>query len=181
MSRSGEAPALATDRAALTLRTIYDYSDYGFIVSASVTEVLEVVPIRADDQEAFLFFYYKPDLAARRFCLFNLHCFLKRTESLDDFAHSLGTSMRAVALADTRLFGLPARTYTRPIRMRDLFDGAPQIIDFIGGAPDLLVRDSHTYFRHRHGHFYTGMLHEPGDDAKYDAIRRTLLGAIRLV
>jgi hypothetical protein len=181
MSVAAKAPALALDRGLLATRATYDYSDYGFVVSASLGDTFEIVPSRADDQEAFLFFYPKRDLEAGTFCLFNLHAFLKKTESLDDFAHGLGNSMKHVPLADTRVLGVPARTYARVIAMRDLFDGAPQVIDFIGGTPDLKVRDSHTYFRHRHNHYYTGMLHEPGADAHYDALRAQLFDHIRLV
>jgi hypothetical protein len=65
--------------------------------------------------------------------------------------------------------------------MKELFEGAPQVIDFIGGRPELLVVDSHLYFQHRHNHYYSGMIHEPGNDDAYDTLRRTLLTGIRLI
>jgi hypothetical protein len=66
--------------------------------------------------------------------------------------------------------------------MGDLFQGAPQVIDFIGGRPDLEVVDSHVYFSHRHAHYYTGMLHSaeiPADEMT--ALRGRMLVGIRLV
>ena len=65
--------------------------------------------------------------------------------------------------------------------MSDLFKGAEQVIGFIGGKPDLLVTDSHTYFTHRHNHYYSGLIHMPGDDQRYDTLRRYLFDTIVLV
>ena len=65
--------------------------------------------------------------------------------------------------------------------MSDLFAGAAPVIDFIGGRPGLVVRDSHSYFGHRHNHYYSGMLHLPGDAAKYDKLRATLFELVRFV
>jgi hypothetical protein len=174
-------PALDRDRAPLLNRGIYDFSDYGFHMNASLSAVFEIVPIETSDQEAFLFFYPKDQLRDGTFSLFNLHAFLKRTGSLEDFAHSLGPSVRNIALENTTALGVPAKIYHRTIAMKELFEGAPQVIDFIGGRPELLVVDSHLYFQHRHNHYYSGMIHEPGNDDAYDTLRRTLLTGIRLI
>jgi hypothetical protein len=174
-------PALDSDRGPLKDRTRYDFSDYGFVVDATMSSDFEIVPVQANDEEAFLFCYPRRDLDSPRFSLYNLHAFLKRTGTLDDFAHSLGPSVRTIELSDTTVLGVPARIYHRSITMKDLFEGAPQVIDFIGGSPDLLVVDSHCYFRHRHNHYYTGMIHSPGADDSYEALRQQLFAGIRLV
>jgi len=106
---------------------------------------------------------------------------VKRTGSLNDFAHSLGPSVKMIALDDTTVLGLPAKIYRRTIAMKDLFEGAPQVIDFIGGSPDLVVVDSHCYFRHRHNHYYSGMIHTPGEDQIYDSLRLKLFAGIQLI
>jgi hypothetical protein len=137
--------------------------------------------VEVNDEEAFLFFYPKRDLNSPRYSLYNLHGFLKRTGSLEDFAHSLGPSVRTIALSDTTVLGSPAKIYLRTIAMKDLFEGAPQVIDFIGGSPKLVVVDSHCYFRHRHNHYYSGMMHSPGGDESYDDLRQLLFAGIRLV
>ncbi len=177
----GRAPALDQDRGPLQIRSIYDYADYGFTVRGSLNERFEIIPIRTDDAEAFVFFYPKDDLQAGRFSLLNFHAFLKRTGSLEDFAHSLGPSVASIALTPTRVLDVEGLTYERVILMRDLFAGAPEIIDFIGGRPDLTVFDSHTYFRHRFNHYYTGLLHEPGDEVRYRRLRTELFAGIRLI
>lgn len=177
----GGIPALKQYRRPLHDRCRYDFSDYGFTISVSLEEDFEVVPVRVDDEEAFLFFYPKADLERGRFALFNLHCFLKKTGSLEEFAHSLGESVRTISLLPTEVFGVAAKTYVRVIAMKDLFAGAAQVIDFIGGKPGLVVRDSHIYFQHRQNHYYTGMLHEPGGDQEYDALRARLFTRIRLI
>jgi hypothetical protein len=180
-SKTRHIPALENDRRPLTDRLRYDFSDYGFIVSGKLSEVFEIIPVQVNEAEAFLFFYPKEDLKSGRFSLFNLHAFLKYTGKIDEFAHSRGTSVSTIPLEATEAFELPALTYQRVISMKDLFEGAPQVIDFIGGTPDLVVRDSHTYFEHRHAHFYTGMLHEPNDNEKYDTLRQQLFAGVRLV
>jgi hypothetical protein len=177
---SRNIPALQSDRKTLVDRSRYDFTDYGFVLNASLDVLFEVIPVHATQAEAFFFFYPKDDLASGRYSHYNLHAFLKRTGSLDDFAHSLGASVRTITLEPTDVLGVPAKTYRRQILMKDLFEGAAQVIDFIGGRPDLLVVDSHTYFQHRHNHYYSGMLHEPGNDDKYDLVRQTLFDGIRL-
>jgi hypothetical protein len=174
-------PALERDRSPLQGRLQFDFSDYGFIASQSLEEDFEIVPVQVNDEEAFLFFYPRRDLGSPRYSLYNFHCFLKRSATLEDFAHSLGPSVRAIALSDTTAFGSPAKIYRRTIAMKDLFEGAPQVIDLIGGSPELVVVDSHCYFLHRHNHYYSGMLHEPGSDESYDDLRRTLFDGIHLV
>lgn len=174
-------PALANDRLPLTERIRYDFSDYGFVVSGKLSEVFEIVPVQVTEEEAFLFFYPKDDLESGSFSLFNLHVFLKYRGSIEEFAHSRGASVSSIPLDATEAFGLPALTYQRDISMEALFEGAPQVIDFIGGSADLVVRDSHTYFLHRHSHFYTGMLHELPESEKYEMLRRQLFAGVRLV
>lgn len=181
MTTATNIPALDKDRAALQERLRYDFSDYGFVVSASLAKDFEIVPVSVTDEEAFLFFYPKRDLNSSRYSLYNFHCFLKKTVPLEDFAHSLGPSVRTIGLSDTTILGLPAKIYRRTIAMKALFEGAPQVIDFIGGSPDLIVVDSHCYFRHRHNHYYSGMLHSPGEDESYDELREQLFAGIRLV
>jgi hypothetical protein len=178
---SRNIPALERDRGPLQERLQYDFSDYGFMVSASLAKDFEIVPVEANDEEAFLFFYPKRDLNSPRYSLYNFHCFLKRTGTVEDFAHSLGPSVRTIALTDTRVLGSPAKIYRRTITMQDLFEGAPQVIDFIGGSPDMVVVDSHCYFLHRHNHYYSGMLHSPGSDESYDDLRQQLFSGIHLI
>lgn len=62
-------------------------------------------------------------------------------------------------------------------RVYDLFEGAPQVIDF----PGVVVVDSHCYFRHRHNHYYSGMLHNPGNDESYERLREQLFAGIQLL
>lgn len=174
-------PARQSDRTPLTERARFDFSDYGFVIDARLEEAFDIVPSRLDGEECFFFFFPLEDMGSGRFSLFNLHCFLKKTGSLDDFAHGLGPSMANISLDDREAFGLPARGYVRQITMANLFQGAPQVIDFIGGRPDMEVRDSHVYFMHRHCHWYTGMLHEPGDEARYDTLRERLMAGIKMV
>jgi hypothetical protein len=173
--------ALDNDLRALQERLQYDFSDYGFVVSASLASDFEIVLVSVTDEEAFLFFYPKRDLNSPRYSLFNLHCFLKKTGTLEDFAHSLGPSVRTIGLSDTTVFGLSAKIYHRTIAMKDLFEGAPQVIDFIGGSPEMVVVDSHCYFSHRHNHYYSGMLHSPGEDERYDELRQRLFAGIHLL
>lgn len=173
------SPAYGADRTPLRQRMRYDFSDYGFTIDGNLSSTFEIVPIRADDQEAFMFFFPREDIANGVYSLLNLHIYLKRTGSIEDFAHSLGPSVATIPLSATRAFGLPAVGYSRVITMRALFEGAPQIIDFIGGHPDMTVRDSHVYFMHRHNHCYTGIMHRPGDEARYDALRELLFAGVR--
>jgi len=177
----GKIPALSRDRGPLRSRSQYDFSDYGFIVDVALGNDFEIVPVETNDEEAFLFFYPKRDLDSLRYSLYNLHAFLKRTGSLEDFAHSLGPSVQNIALSDTTALGTPAKIYRRTIAMKDLFEGAPQVIDFIGGSPDLVVVDSHCYFQHRHNHYYSGMMHSLGADESYDQLRQQLFNGIHLV
>lgn len=172
------APARQLDRSALRARTVFDFRRYGFELRGALAATFDIVPVRADDDEVFLFFFPLADLAAGRFALFNLHGFVKRREPLDDFAHSLGPSVATIPLEDTRFGEKPARTYVRRIAMKDLFSGAPQVIEFIGGYPDLSVRDSHTYFLHGEMRYYTGMLHASEENGQYDALRAELTRGI---
>lgn len=175
------APAYRSDRALLQRRLLYDFSDYGLRLPGALAETFEIVPTRADDQELFCFFFPREDIAAGHWSLFNLHVFLNYIGTLESFAHSRGASVATIALSPGSAFGVEALTYEREIAMRDLFQGAPQVIDFIGGRPDLVVRDSHTYFMNRHNHCYTGMLHPSGDSARYDALRTRLFQQVELV
>lgn len=174
-------PALGYDRKPLMDRARFDFTDYGFTISGSLLKAFETIPMEVSDQAAFLFFYPKDDLAIGKFSLFNFHCFLKYSGSIEDFAHSRGASVQNIALDDTTFNGIPAKIYHRTISMKGLFEGASQVIDLIGGKPDMVVVDSHLYFMHRHAHFYSGMIHEPGDDARYETLRSLLFAGISLV
>lgn len=174
-------PALGYDRKPLLERAKYDFSDYGFTIDVTLSQVFEAIPMEVSDQEAFLFFYPKDDLAIGKFSLFNFHCFLKYIGSIEDFAHSRGASVQTIGLDDSTFNGVPAKIYHRTISMKDLFQGASQVIDLIGGRPDMVVADSHLYFMHRHAHFYSGMIHEPGDADRYDALRTLLFSGISLI
>src|SRR4051812_23357756 len=178
MSAILHKPALDRDCSLLQKRLQYDFSDYGFILSASLANDFEIIPVNVNDEEAFLFFYPKRDLNSLRFSLYNFHCFLKKTGPLEDFAHSLGASVQTIGLTDTTVLGVPAKIYHRTITMKDLFEGAPQVIDFIGGSPEMVVVDSHCYFFHRHNHYYSGMLHSPGENEDYDNLRQQLFAGI---
>lgn len=175
------APAYKGDRSPLFARSTYNFSDYGFVIPWIVAEAFEIVPVNVDDQQAFLFMFPREDIAEGRYSLFNLHAFLKFTGTVEEFAHSRGQSVSTIELSPAQACGVDALTYERQIAMSDLFKGAEQVITFIGGRPDLLVSDSHTYFSHRHNHYYSGMIHMPGNDARYDALRRILFANIRLV
>lgn len=176
------APARSLDTALLTGRTSYDFSDYGFAVSGMLARAFDIRPAHADDEEAFLFFWPRALPPEKGFALFNFHCFLKKTGSLEDFARGLGPSMATVPLEPWPVLGAEAIGYSREITMKDLFSGAPQVIDFIGGDPELVVTDSHVYFNHRHAHFYTGMLHSADVPPEQMAeLRENLLSGIRLV
>jgi hypothetical protein len=172
------APCFGSDRRPFSRRMTYDFADFGFSIRGDLSARFEVVPISITEDEAFIFFFPCEDIASNRYSLFNLHAFLKFTGSLEDFAHSRGQSVSTIALAPTAVFGPGALTYDRQILMRDLFKGAEAVIDFIGGRPDLLVRDSHIYLGHRHNHYYSGMLHPPGDEARYHTLRGVLFDAI---
>jgi hypothetical protein len=174
-------PALDRDRRPLLIRQQYDFSDYGFTLSASLEKDFLIVPVDVNDGEAFLFFYPRIDLGSPRYSLYNLHCFLKYSGSVEDFAHSRGPSVRTIVLTDTSVLNVLAKIYRRTITMKELFEGSPQVIEFIGGSPELLVIDSHCYFVHRHNHFYSGMLHSPGEDQGYEELRQKLFDGIRLV
>ena len=176
-----EAPAYRADKHALTHRAQYDFSDYGFVINADLGTIFEIVPASVTDDEAFLFFFSIDDIRSGAYSLYNFHAFLKYSGGLEQFARSRGKSVQSVPLVAADAFGQAALTYDRLIIMRDLFEGAESVIDFIGGRPDFLVRDSHTYFTHRHNHYYSGLLHAPGDEARYDALRRSLFESIKLV
>ncbi len=173
-------PALAYDRKPLFERGQYIFTDYGFTVDNSLGNVFEIIPIEVSDEAAFLFFYPKDDLASGRFSLFNFHVFLKYIGSVEAFAHTRGSSVQTIALQDTTFDGIPAKIYYRTIAMKDLFAGALQVIDLIGGSPDMIVNDSHLYFTHRHDHGYSGMIHEPGDESRYEQLRTLLFSGIHL-
>jgi hypothetical protein len=175
------APAYRADRGPLQRRTFYDFADYGFTIPGALGDVFEIVPSMVDEDQAFLFLFPREDIAQKRYSLFNLHVFLKYSGSLADFAHSRGESVSHIALTDTKAFGTSALTYDRQILMRDLFKGGEQVIDFIGGQPDLLVRDSHTYLTHRHAFIYSGMIHLPGDEVRHDELRNIIFSSISLV
>ena len=175
------SPVYRSDRRPLTDHVTYDFSDYGFVLPSILGDTFEIIPVKIDEEEAFLFFFPREDIAANRYSLFNLHAFLKYRGGLEDFAHSRGQSVATIDFAESRPFGRRALTYDRNIIMRDLFKGAEKVIDFIGGQPDFLVRDSHIYFEHHHNHYYMGMIHAQGDNARYDKLRAALLETVRLV
>lgn len=175
------APARSLDPAPLTARSRYDFGDYGFQLDGRLADQFDIRLARADE-EAFMFFWPRAIPPEHGFALFNFHCFLKKTGSLEEFARGLGPSMAEVELRPWPVLGQESIGYSRRILMGDLFVAAPQVIDFIGGHPDLEVADSHLYFTHRHAHFYTGMLFSAGVDADpMEALRAALLAGIRLV
>lgn len=176
-----KAPVYATDRSLLSKRTIFDFRDYGFEIGIGINEIFDVVPTQLSDQEGFLFFFLREDAANDHWALFNLHVFLKRTGSLEDFARSLGESVKTVALSPVTAFHKPALGYSRIIKMGDLFKGGEPVISFIGGDPDRLVRDSHYYFMHQHAHCYTGLIHMPNEEARYDTLRTVLFNGVKLI
>lgn len=176
------AAARNLDTALLEARALYDFGDYGFEIDGRLAEPFDIRPARADDEEAFLFFWPRSLAPESGFALFNFHCFLKKTGPIEQFARSLGPSMADAALRPWPVLGKESIGYSRRIRMGELFVAAPQVIDFIGGDPDLEVADSHLYFSHRHAHFYTGMLFSADVDAgRMDGLRAELLAGIRLV
>jgi hypothetical protein len=146
-----------------------------------LAEVFDAIPINVSDDAAFLFFYPKDDLAIGKFSLLNFHSFLKFSGTVTEFAHSRGASVKDIPLQDTTFNGIAAKIYYRTIAMKALFEGAEQVIDLIGGKPDMVVRDSHLYFCYRHRHFYSGMIHEPGDDERYNTLRSRLFSGISMV
>jgi len=175
------APVYASDRSGLVSRQLYDFRDYGFEIPARLLERFEVVPARLTDEECFVFFFSREDVAQQRWALFNLHVFLKRSGPLEDFAHSLGESVRSIPLTSTTAFGIAGLGYSRRITMGELFKGGEPVIGFIGGEPSRVVRDSHYYFRHHHAHCYTGVLHLPDEEGQYDALRRWLFDTVRFL
>jgi hypothetical protein len=175
------APAYRSDRRPLARRMTYDFADFGFAIRGDLSARFEIVPISISEEEAFLFLFPCEDIASNHYSLFNLHAFLKFSGDLEDFAHSRGPSVSTIPLTPTTALGPGALTYDRQILMRDLFKGAEPVIDFIGGHPDQLVRDSHIYLRHRHNHYYSGMIHPPGDEARYDTLRGVLFDAITFI
>jgi hypothetical protein len=175
------APAYRADRGPLQQRMFYNFADYGFTIPGALGDPFEIVPITVDEDQAFLFLFTREDIAQKRYSLFNLHVFLKYSGSLVDFAHSRGESVSQITLTNTKAFGTSALAYDREILMCDLFKGGEQVIDFIGGKPDLLVRDSHTYLTHRHAFIYSGMIHLPGDEARHNELRSILFNSITLV
>lgn len=176
-----KAPAYSADRSPLLRRVTYNFRDYGFEISSSINDVFDVVPSRLTEEECFLFFFVRDDVASDRWALFNLHVFLKRVGPLEAFARSLGESVRTQALAPVIAFGMLGLGYSRTIAMSDLFKGGEAVITLIGGQPDWVARDSHFYFGHRHTHCYSGLLHPPGEEAKYDALRGTLFEGVRFI
>jgi hypothetical protein len=176
-----DAPAFKSDRQPLYSRTVYDLSDYGYVIPGSLNDKFDIVPITLDEEQAFFFLFPKQDIDAKRYSLFNFHAFLKYSGTVESFARSRGKSVETVSLSSTEMFGVPALRYARQILMKDLFEGAEQVITFIGGQPDLMVQDSHTYFTHRHNFYYSGMIHLPGDDSAYDDLRASLSTNIKLV
>jgi hypothetical protein len=181
ISRIDEAPVFSSDRSPLKQRVSFDFRDYGFEIPAGTAELFEIVPTQLSDNEAFLFFFPREDIANGEWSLFNLHVFLKYQGDLEDFAHSRGDSVRNIALSHERPFGITGLGYSRTIQMADLFKGAEQVIRFIGGEPDLEVQDSHFYFMHQHRHCYTGMLHIPGKETRYNSLREALFRGVRFV
>ena len=139
----------------------------------------EIIPTVLTDEECFLFFFSREDVRNGRWALSNLHVFLKRTGPIEAFAHSLGASVQNIALSPVTAFNIPALGYSRTISMGDLFKGAEPVITFISGEPDRVVRDSHYYFTHHHAHCYTGLLHMPGEEVKYDTLRGLLFERVR--
>jgi len=176
-----KAPVFSTDRSPLKQRTTFDFRDYGFEIPAVTAELFDIVPTQLSDNEAFLFFLSREDIANGEWSLFNLHVFLKYQGSLEDFAHSRGESVRTVALSPASPFGIAGLGYSRTIKMGDLFKGAESVITFIGGEFDRVVRDSHFYFMHQHRHCYTGLLHVPGKETRYDTLRDALFRGVRFV
>ena len=163
-------------------RATYNFRDYGFETIAHLNEKFEIVPASLTGEEAFLFFFARDDVANGRWALFNLHIFNKRTGSLEDFAHGLGESVRDVPLAPVKAFpGIEAIGYSRTISMADLFKGGEPVISFVGGEPGWIVRDSHYYFMHQHRHCYTGVLHHPGQERRYDSLRHEIFNEVRFV
>ncbi|WP_148287788.1 hypothetical protein [Rhodopseudomonas sp. B29] len=175
------APVFSADRSALKSRTNIDFRDYGFEVAPGTAELFDIVPTQLSDSEAFLFFFPREDIASGEWSLFNLHVFLKYQGSLAEFAHSRGESVRAVELTPATPFGIAGLGYSRTIEMADLFKGGEPVIPFIGGEPGRVVRDSHLYFNHQFRHCYTGLLHLPGRETRYDALREALFRGVRFV
>jgi hypothetical protein len=176
-----KAPVFSTDRSPLKQRTTFNFRDYGFEIPAGIAELFDIVPTQLSDSEAFLFFFPREDIANGDWSLFNLHVFLKYQGGLEEFARSRGESVRAVALSPASPFGVAGLGYSRTIKMADLFKGGEPVISFIGGEPDCVVRDSHFYFMCQHRHCYTGLLHLPGKESRYDALRTTLFRGVRFV
>lgn len=176
-----KAPVFSSDRSLLTRRISYNFRDYGFEIDAGLTELFDIVPTKLNEEEAFLFFFSRQDVMDGQWALFNLHVFLKYTGTLEEFAHSRGESVRAIALSSAIAFGKTALGYTREIKMGDLFKGGEPVIGFIGGEPDRVVRDSHFYFRHQHNHCYTGLLHLPGNERRYNKIREMLFSGVYFI
>lgn len=176
-----KAPVFASDRSLLTRRIGYNFRDYGFEIAPGLGEVFDIVPTQLNEEEAFLFFFSREDVTNGHWALFNLHIFLKYKGTLDEFARSRGESVRTVALSPAIAFGKAGLGYTRQIKMDDLFKGGEPVISFIGGESDCIVRDSHFYFIHQHKHCYTGVLHLPGEDTRYDSLRETLFRGVHFV
>lgn len=176
-----KAPVFSTDRSPLKQRASFEFRHYGFVIPAGTAELFDVVPTQLSENEAFLFFFPREDIAKNEWSLFNLHVFLKYQGSLEEFAHSRGESVRSIALSPASPFGIAGLGYSRTIKMADLFKGAEPVITFIGGESDRVVRDSHYYFMHHHAHCYTGVLHLPGKEARYDTLREALFRGVRFV
>jgi hypothetical protein len=181
ISRTDKAPVFSTDRSPLKQRASFDFRDYGFEILGGTAELFDIVPTQVSDNEAFLFFFLREDITNGEWSLFNLHVFLKYQGSLKDFAHSRGESVRAIALSPANPFGIAGLGYSRTIKMADLFKGAESVITFLGGEADRVVRDSHFYFMHQHRHCYTGLLHMPGKETRYDTFREVLFRGVRFL
>ena len=176
-----QAPVYSSDRSILKKRACYDFRDYGFLLRPGISDLFDVVPTRATEEECFLFCFPRDDVASGRWSVFNLHVFLKRTGSLEDFAHGLGESVRQVPLAPVEVFKRNGLGYSRTITMGELFKGAEAVIAFLGAEPNRPVRDSHFYFRHRYAHCYTGVIHLPGEEARYDGLRSALFELVEFI
>ncbi len=175
------APAHKLPVDKLERRLYYDFSDYHFKLSDKLSRNFYIVPSQIEKDEAFLFFFPIKDLQSQIFSLFNFHCFAHQHVSLEKFARNLGDSVRYQPLEVTNIFGQEGLAYRRNIPLKKLFKGAEHLISFIGGDPNMLVRDSHNYFKYRDNYYYSGMLHLPGNNDEYKNLRAELFEGIQLI
>ena len=176
-----QAPIFSSDASFLSNRILYDFRDYGFELRSSLDNIFKIIPTVVSDQECFIFFFPNEDISNNRWSLLNVHVFLKRIGSIEDFAHSLGESVRQVILKPEIAFGNPAQGYSRTIAIGDLFKGNESVIAFLGADPKSIARDSHYYFLHHHNHCYTGLIHLVGDEFRYDELRSILFKGVRFI